>query len=265
VDEIRLSHLRPAQIHQRLADCPAVYIPLGPLEWHGPHLPFGTDPLNAENVALGVCRRVGGIVWPTQYWGTERERSPKQLDALGLEKNEYVVGMDFPRNSLPSAYCPEELFALLLRENLRQVRALGGRLAIIVNGHGAENHRQVMQRLAKEFNHTTDLRVMIRVAMPNREMEEGSIGHATDTETSLMMYLCPQSVDIGMLPTLPQPLHFSEFAIVDGPGFDGKGDPDRVVLEDPRTRSSPQRGQAVAEQTIVELADEVTRLLKEIQ
>ena len=101
--------------------------------------------------------------------------------------------------------------------------------------------------------------------MPMREFQSGSIGHATDTETSLMMYLCPRAVDLKSLPPLPQPLHFSEFAIVDGPGFDGKGDPDRVVLEDPRTKSSAQRGQAVAEQTIAELADEVTRLLQEIR
>jgi len=242
-----------------------VFIPLGPLEWHGPHMPLGTDPLNAENVAMGACRKVGGVVWPTQFWGTERERSPKQLEALGFEQDQYVVGMDFPRNSLPSAYCPEELFALLLRENLRQVRALGARLAVVINGHGAENHRQVLDRLANEFNHTTDLRVQVRVAMPRREFENGSIGHATDTETSLMMYLCPHAVDLASLPMLPQALRFSEFAIVDGPGFDGKGSAERIVLEDPRTNSSAQKGQAVAEQTIEELAHEVTCSLKEIQ
>jgi creatinine amidohydrolase len=265
MEEIRLSHLRPAEVHQRLAACPAVYLPLGPLEWHGPHMPLGTDPLNAENVSLGVCRRIGGIVWPTQFWGTERERPVKQLQALGFEENQYVVGMDFPRNSLPSAYCPEEILALLLRENLRQIRTLGARLAVIINGHGAENHQQVLGRLANEFNHTTDLRVQVRIAMPQRDIDQGSIGHATDTETSLMMYLCPQAVDLKSLPPLPQPLRFSDFAIVDGPGFDGKGSPDRIVLEDPRTRSSAQQGQAVAEQTIQEVADEVTRLLKEIQ
>ena len=92
--------------------------------------------------------------------------------------------------------------------------------------------------LANEFNHTTDLRVHVRIAMPQRDIDQGSIGHATDTETSLMMYLCPQAVDLKSLPPLPQPLRFSDFAIVDGPGFDGKGSPDRIVLEDPRIRSS---------------------------
>jgi len=265
MEELRLSHLRPAAVHRRLAACPAIYLPLGPLEWHGPHIPLGTDPLNAENASLGVCRKIGGIVWPTQFWGTERERSPKQLQALGFAENQYVVGMDFPCNSLPSAYCPEEILALLLRENLRQIRSLGARLAVIINGHGAENHGQVLRRLATEFNHITDLRVHVRTAMPQRDIDEGSIGHATDTETSLMMHLCPETVDLKSLPPLPQPLHFSDYAIVDGPGFDGKGSPDRIVLEDPRTRSSPQRGQAVAEQTIQEIADEVTRLLKEIR
>jgi len=264
MEEIRLSHLRPAEVRQRLAACPVMYLPLGPLEWHGPHMPLGTDPLNAENVSLGVCRRIGGIVWPTQFWGTERERSPKQLRALGFEEDQYVVGMDFPRNTLPSAYCPEEILALLLREDLRQIRTLGARLAVIVNGHGATNHGQVLERLAIEFNHATDLRVHVRMAMPQDDIDHGSIGHATDTETSLMIHLCPSTVDLKALPPLPTPLHFNEFAIVDGPGFDAKGSPDRIVLEDPRTGASPQKGQAVSKQTVEELVNEINRILKEI-
>src|SRR5436305_468736 len=137
MDELRLSHLRPAEIQQRLTACPAIYVPLGPLEWHGPHLPLGTDPLNAENVALGVCRRIGGIVWPTQFWGTERERPPALLRALGFEENQYVVGMDFPRNSLPSAYCAAERWRNKPLRNWR-TRSLGC-LTRIIHRRGAES------------------------------------------------------------------------------------------------------------------------------
>jgi len=50
--------------------------PLGPLEWHGPHLPLGVDALNAEAVAWRVAQEVGGVVLPALYVDTERERPP---------------------------------------------------------------------------------------------------------------------------------------------------------------------------------------------
>lgn len=44
---------------------PGVIIPIGPMEEHGPHLPIGTDYLNAEKVALMVAERCDCLVAPT--------------------------------------------------------------------------------------------------------------------------------------------------------------------------------------------------------
>ena len=60
--EVRMQWLRPAEV---LAHQPIVYLPIGPLEWHGPHLPLGTDPLQAESLAIAVAQQVGGVVHPT--------------------------------------------------------------------------------------------------------------------------------------------------------------------------------------------------------
>ena len=73
--ETRLQWLRPDEILAERQRCPVIYLPLGPLEWHGPHLPFGTDPLQAEHTALLLAEKLGGVVHPTLYIGTERERS----------------------------------------------------------------------------------------------------------------------------------------------------------------------------------------------
>jgi len=261
MEENRISRLRPAQVIERMARSPVVYIPIGPIEWHGPHLPFGVDPLNAEDVSIRTCAVTGGMVWPTLFWGTERERRPEQLEALGLPRESYVVGMDFPANSLPSAYCPEEIFGLVVRELLREVRLMGARVAVIVNGHGAVNHNQVLRRLAAESNQASGLRVHVRMAMPMDEVERGAIGHATSTETSIMMNIDRSSVAVDALPAFPTPLRFEEFGIVDGLGFDGKGDPGRVVQEDPRTLSSPEAGREVSERTVRELAEQVRGIL----
>jgi creatinine amidohydrolase len=40
-----LEFLRPEEILDEMRRCPAVFLPLAPLEWHVPHLPYGVDPL----------------------------------------------------------------------------------------------------------------------------------------------------------------------------------------------------------------------------
>ena len=261
-DERHIASLRPEQITEQLSETPVIYIPIGPLEWHGPHLPYGVDPYNAEHIATRTCARTGGLVWPTQFWGTERERRDEQVESLGLKGEKYIVGMDFPRHSLPSAYCPEEVFAILVREVLREVSTLGARLAVIVNGHGAINHNLTLHRLATEFNHTTNLRVYVRLAFNRANIEAGNIAHAAATETSLTMNNHPETVRLEKLPPPPEPLNYGDFGIVDSGGFMGHGSGHIGPEDDPRTRSSADKGREYAEQTTAEIATEVGDLLK---
>jgi creatinine amidohydrolase len=259
-----MAFLRPGEIVERLKRASVVYVPFGPLEWHGPHMPYGTDPLNAENAALGASAKTGGVVWPTQFWGTERERSPQQLASLGFRKDKYVVGMDFPKNLIRSMYCPEEMFALVVREILREIGVLGARLAVLVNGHGAENQIRTFERLTAEANNTTDLRVLFRIAAPRKALEGGSGEHAAAGETSLLMYLHPQCVDTGQLPPKRVRLKYTDYAVVDGPGFDGKAKAAGHIAakDDPRISARPEIGRKSAQQTVRELAEEVRAELK---
>ena len=261
MDECRIAFLRPKEIKDRLDSAPLVYVPIGPLEWHGPHLSFGVDPFNAEAAAVETCRHTGGLVWPTQFWGTERERSPEALASLGLDPKAYVVGMDFPSNSLPSAYCAEETFALLLRELLRQVRELGARLAVVVNGHGAVNHNEVLKRIEVEFNNTTDLRVYVRTAVPLAMFEAGQLDHAGSFEASLMMHEHPDTVDLGELPPHPEPMLYCDYAIVDHEGFTGQSPDGRLGdSADPRTDTSAERGRELRQKIVSEVVAEVQKL-----
>ena len=113
---VHFESLRPGEIVAERDRCPVVYLPLGPLEWHSLHLPVGTDPLNAAHVAQQLAGRIGGVVLPTFYWGTERERSARENRNLGFEEDDYIVGMDFPNHLIKSLYCREESLALLIRE-----------------------------------------------------------------------------------------------------------------------------------------------------
>ncbi len=261
--EVRISLLRPEEVLERLRECPVVFIPVGPLEWHGPHLPLGTDALNAEHVSTEVCRAFGGLLWPTLFWGTERERDPSCLESLGFPPDSYIVGMDFPCNTLPSAYCHEEIFAVIIRETLRLVERIGARTAVIINGHGAVNHNQVLKRLEKEFNSRAGIRVAVRLAFPRQAIAAGSIGHATSDETSLMMRYEPSTVDLSKLPPAGVPFKYADFAVVDSEGFDGRGNPEKTVMDDPRLKSSAAEGARIFQEIVSEIVEEMKGIFNE--
>lgn len=51
------------------------HVPLGALEFHGPHLPIGLDGLTAHGICIQGSRGRGGVVLPTIYQGTGGEHS----------------------------------------------------------------------------------------------------------------------------------------------------------------------------------------------
>ena len=160
MQELCISYLRPGQIRERLDQVPVIYIPVGPIEWHGLHLPFGTDPLNAQTVALASCRITGGLVWPALYFGSASLRAPEQAESIfGFEKGRYVWSVDFPGNIIPSAYCPAEILSLIARETIREASTMGARIIVLLSGHAAGNHVAAIQRVATEVTADSDLLV----------------------------------------------------------------------------------------------------------
>jgi creatinine amidohydrolase len=253
--------MRPKEIVSERERCPIAYIPLGPLEWHSVHLPFGTDGLNANTLALLIAERVGGVVLPPFYWGTERERSPEQVQALGFNVKDYVVGMDFPKNLLKSLYCREEFLALLVRELLGLVIDLQYELVVLVNGHGASNQIQTLERLCAEFTACSPATVLLVTAAPADEDTE-SIGHADALETSLMLAAYPDCVDLDELPPAPRPLRSQDWGIVDAETFDGVPNRGHTLRThaDPRLHASVERGQ----QAYLTMVDALERRIREM-
>ena len=239
--EIRIECLRPGQLNEEQERCPLVFVPIGPLEYHGPHLPVGMDAINATQCALEACRRLGkGVVHPTLYWGTERERPEWMLESLGFKGSDWIVGMDFPAAIWKSHYYQEHLFALVVAGAVEMLIEGGYKVIVLVNGHGAWNQLETLDRLAKHYSHTTDSLVVWRLAATLDVTEKNLAGHADDFETSLMLYYqnavyeTDSMVDLSQLPDKGAPIHYPDFSIVDGPGFSENPSPDRVVQTDPR-------------------------------
>ncbi|MCD6221338.1 creatininase family protein [bacterium] len=251
--ELRIQFLRPEEIIKERRKNSLIYLPLGPLEWHGPHLPLGVDPLRAEIAALELAKEIGGIVLPTLFIGTERERSEDMLKNIGFKEDEYIVGMDFPGNSLKSLYFKEEVFALVLRDYLRLlIDEWKFKNIVIVNGHGGENHLAVIDRLKKEFEFTKKVKIIHIMPMLNFPNHKWS--HATKEETETLMVYYPESVNLRKLPPKSTPLYNLKWAIVDDLTFRGRPTKDFTVRkeEDPRD-SNVENGRKIFKKTIEEL------------
>jgi creatinine amidohydrolase len=263
---VRFELLRPDEILPERRRFPVVYQPIGPLEWHGPHLPYGMDALHAEAEARRVAESIGGVVMPTLYWGTERERDTKTLRDLGFKGDEWIVGMDFPRHSMKSMYTQEDIFGVVVRARLDLLVRQDYRLIVIVNGHGATNHLITLDRLAKEFSADSGARVLFITAFQPDADGTYHIGHADAVETSLMLAMYPEAVDISKLPALPTPLQNTDFGIVDGPTWGGKPTPDHTLrMEyDPRASSSVEVGKAHLQSTSKWIADQVLAAAAEL-
>jgi creatinine amidohydrolase len=242
---VQFELLRPGEILAERARRPLVYVPVGPLEWHSVHLPFGVDVLIAQEVARRAAVRTGGVVLPTFFLGTERERSPEMLEDLGFDGGEYIVGMDFPANTLKSLYVREEYLALLLRELLDRLIGLEYRLIVFVNGHGAANQLGTLERLSTELSATSPARVVLTNAWSGEALPQAA--HAGASETAVIMALYPDSVDLTQLPKLPEPLRSRDWAIVDGETFAGRPTPDFTLrpAADPRLEATPELGQRI--------------------
>lgn len=238
---VKYERLRPQEIVEVLQKKPIAYLAVGPLEWHGPAMPYGTDPISAYEAALAIAERTGGVVLPTVYVGTERERTPEVLEAMGFEDtSQYIIGQDFPANSLPSLYFREEIFCLIIREYLRLLADQGFRLIVIVNGHGAINQITALNRLAVEFSNERDCLVHVTMAVDSNDCRMEYEGHATRAEHAVQLYLYEDDVDLSELPAKPEKLKNNEWGIDGAKVFALQPNADKTVEEqcDPRDATS---------------------------
>jgi creatinine amidohydrolase len=261
--------LRPGELIKERERCPLIFLPVAPLEYHGPHLPIGMDPINATLCAYEVCKRFSkGVVFPTVYCGTERERPPWMLESLGFKLTDWIVGMDFPTALWKSHYYQEHMFAMILASKIEMLIANDYKIIVVVNGHGAVNHMETIDRLTKHYTNTTDSMVVWSIAFPDEITTENLAGHADLYETSLMLYLQEfygdaSIVDVTTLPEKNVPIHYSDFSVVDGPGFTKNPHKDKVVQADPRD-ASPEFGKELFTKSVEKFVTITEKALKEL-
>ena len=238
MDQVRYELMRPQEIVAARARAAVAYLPIGPMEWHGPHMAVGMDMLHAHAMALSAARKAGGVVLPPLPLGTETITTPERLRHRGFTGAERIYGMDYPGFAPPSLYIEESAFGLIVREVVRGLKRQEFRVIVLVNGHGAANHRDVLTRLALEESEPGRAAVLLTGYLYDTRYR----GHAELGETSFLLACHPEAVDLSALPPEPAPLDYRVYGILDKPTVAGEPTPGFVVCkeQDPRHASAEQ-------------------------
>jgi creatinine amidohydrolase len=212
--EVRYHMLRPDQIKRQREECPVAYIPIGTIEWHGYHNPVGADTLQAEGLSIRCARLDGGLVFPPLYYGESRLES--LMEANADDRDEIAAGMGLsPDNFLPEKmpFSPveqSENYQRLLLHVLAEVMSLGFAVGVIVAGHYPliDHARAAVLRFNKwrpaRYGGMLAWTCIDYLFLTDRWSEAGD--HAAGWETSHVMHLHPETVDLSLLPEEGTPL-----------------------------------------------------------
>ena len=184
---------------------PIVVVPLGSCEQHGPHLPLDTD----TRIAVALARAL------TEHRSDCVEAPPVAITASGEHHG-------FPGTLSIGV----EIMAGVVIELARSADWAAG--VVFVNGHGG-NHT-ALQRAVEVFE--IERR---RALIWSPRIPEGD-PHAGRTETSLLLHLAPEQVDLdaavaGPVPTLPELIRHGVRELSDSGVL---GDPDGASADEGR-------------------------------
>lgn len=166
----QFERMRPGELDALVKERPLAWLPIGTLEWHGPHLPVGLDALKAHALCLRIAESAGGAVLPAQF--------------------KSILGMMFPW----TFRYPIDVFSRTVYRTLRHLYKQGFRVMFCITGHYPQEQVALLMGIAEAFMATHRCAV---VALPEFGMaaECGYYGdHAAMWETSLLMELCPELV-----------------------------------------------------------------------
>ena len=195
MDTVRYEDLLPHQFRLRLAECPVAYLPLGTLEWHGEHLPLGSDAIISHGLMIKAAEKLGGIVMPPIYVGPDR--SQLQLNGSQLQGMD-TADVTTPHRQLDGScyWVSEGLFMSIIDNIIEQLKRAGFKV-VFADGHGPSRNSWVNHLIEREVRFGLKL---LGVTKDFRQSWQSQMDHAAENETSLVMALRPDLVDLSQLP-----------------------------------------------------------------
>ena len=176
-----------------IADTDLAILPIGSIEQHGPHLPVATDWIIADALGRGVAEKTGAFFIPPLPISTNREQLGKR-GSIGMHS---------------------DIFYRMVFDICLDLKAQGFKRVGIIQAHGGIF---VMNPIVRELNadHNPDLFVakldvmeICWTAFQSRGLLEAPLGvHAEEVETSIILYLHPELVNmskaVDFVPSVPR-------------------------------------------------------------
>jgi len=172
--QVRWEYLTPPDFKNLARKEKLCILPIGSLERHGEHLPFGTDGLTVHAIAVGAAERENCVVFPPYWFGQVHEASC------------FAGTVNFN----------QRLLLEMLEALLDQIAQNGFEKILILNGHGGNNnflHYFAMSQCDREVDYSLYI-AMARGERYKALKWDSSGGHADERETSIVMAIAPETV-----------------------------------------------------------------------
>lgn len=196
MNELRYERLHPAELREAVERAPIAYLPIGTLEFHGEHLPFGVDSFEAH----GLCRRAaafsGGVVLPPVYL------------ASGCLDLPFTLSFE------------HELVERWVTATIDQLAHRGFRVVVALSGHGPLDLTHLLKRVCEQAQQRhRDLAAyglcwleLNAAALSAEEDDEPTcVDRAARVETSWMLALEPDLVRTERLADDPLATHLGVY------------------------------------------------------
>jgi creatinine amidohydrolase len=214
---VQMQFMRPGQLEKAIRDFPVVYVPFGLIEWHGKHLPLGNDALKAHGILVKAAEQFGGVVYPPVFFHEGFRR---------------------------------QFLVPVLSELFQRLKNTGFRVILGVSGHNVQGQIDIINKaLAPVVADGTVAGLGLWEITLSRSAESNT-DHAAKWETSNMMFLYPDLVDMS--------------ALGDGPLAPDMKPPDGIGGLDPRKHASVEVGRRNVELASKAIAKKAKELLESL-
>ena len=167
---VQMQFMRPGQLEAAARRFPVVYVPFGLIEWHGRHLPLGNDALKAHAILVKCAEQVGGVVYPPVYFHE------------GFNQEHLVP---------------------VLTDLFQRLKKSGFRVILGVSGHNVKGQITMIEAALKPVLADGSVAGAGLWEITLSQGPESNTDHAAKWETSNMMAVYPDLVDLATLGTSP--------------------------------------------------------------
>lgn len=190
----RFEEVGGSEVEDTVSRHPLAILPLGSIEFHGPHNPLGSDSIIISGIAESVAGRTGGLLFPTIVFTQCPAHTAHFRGTLSVRP---------------------EVMTMYFADVLRNILHLGFRRVFVLNGHDGNigPGRGAVAQVADEDKEAALLFASWWEFLPGELVKSlglfrqanGGHGHGGPLETSAVAAFRPDLIHLEQAKDLPEP------------------------------------------------------------